>query len=90
MHSVFQRLLKVKWDLFGKKGVAILVSINLIYTLIWTFLGIFNPRDGKYYDPISSNLWRIFLEFVGIMMTIYFLYRVRLDKRSSIFYRIIT
>ena len=45
MHPVFQRLLHVKWDLFGKFGSLINVSINLVYTLIWTFLGIFLPKD---------------------------------------------
>ena len=78
MHSVFQRLLKVKWDLFGKKGVLSLVAINVFYTLIWTLLGILLPRDGKYYAPLTSNWWRIILEITGVGMTVYFMCMVSL------------
>ena len=57
MHPVFQRLLLVKWDLSAKWGSWALVSINLFYSLISTFLGIFIPcgQKHKYYDPLSSN-----------------------------------
>ena len=77
MHPVFQRLLDVKWDLFGKWGVLLLVAVNLFFTLIWTFLGIFIPRDRKYYDPPGDNWWRMTLEIMGVLMTCYFIFMVR-------------
>ena len=77
MHPVFQKLLDVKWDLFGKWGTFGLVAINLIYTLIWTILGILLPRHGEnYYTPMSSNWWRMLLELFGLLLTVYFIYSV--------------
>eukprot|EP00111_Clytia_hemisphaerica_P008770 TCONS_00025648-protein len=74
MHPVFQRLLHVKWGLFGKFGSLINVSINLVYTLIWTFLGIFLPKDHVYYTPMSSMWWRLVLELIAVSLTCYFIY----------------
>lgn len=77
MHPVFQKLLDVKWNLFGKWGTFGLVAVNLFYTLIWTALGIFLPRHGEnYYTPISSNWWRLILEIIGLLLTVYFIYSV--------------
>ena len=76
MHPVFQRLLSVKWKLFAKWGSSLMLLLNLFYTLIWTFLGIFIPRDRKYYDPISSNWWRLVLELIGVILTGYFIFMV--------------
>jgi len=77
MHPVFQRLLHVKWGLFGKFGSLINVSINLIYTLIWTFLGIFLPADpNAYYSPMKDNWWRLVLELIAVALTGYFIYMV--------------
>jgi len=76
MHPVFQRLLHVKWNLFAKWGSWLMVLLNLFYTLIWTFLGIFIPRGEKliYYDPISENWWRLVLELIGLCLTGYFIF----------------
>ena len=78
MHPVFQRLLLVKWNLFAKWGSWALVSLNLFYTLILTFLGIFIPcgEKHKYYDPLSSNWWCLVLELIALMLTGYFIFMV--------------
>ena len=77
MHPVIQRLLHVKWNLFGKWGTIGLVAVNLFYTLIWTVLGILLPRHGEsYYTPLSSNWWRLLLEIIGLLLTAYFIYTV--------------
>ena len=74
MHPVFQRLLFVKWQLFGKKGSLKLVLLNLCYTLIWTILGILNPREGEnFYEPLTKNWWRVIMELIGVSLTLYFL-----------------
>lgn len=81
MHPVFQKLLDVKWNLFGKWGTFGLVAINMFYTLIWTALGLFLPRHGdSYYTPISSNWWRLVLEIIGLLLTVYFIYSVRAKR----------
>lgn len=36
MHPVFQRLLSVKWRLFGKRGSIQMLALNFFYTLLWT------------------------------------------------------
>ena len=72
MHPVFQRLLTVKWQLFGKKGSIQMLALNLFYTLIWTILGILIPRENTYYTPIVDNLWRIIFEGIGVILTVYF------------------
>ena len=78
MHPVFQKLLDVKWKLFGKWGTFQFVAINLLYTLIWTVLGILLPREGEnYYTPLSSNWWRLLLEIIGVLLTVYFISTVR-------------
>ena len=77
MHPVFQRLLHVKWNLFGKLGSAKMLALNFLYTIIWTILGILIPRDHKYYQPFSDNWWRLILEIFGVSMTIYFIFMVR-------------
>ncbi|XP_065663270.1 uncharacterized protein LOC100211734 [Hydra vulgaris] len=74
MHVVFQRLLLVKWQLFAKRGSTYTLLINLYFTLIWTFLGIFIPRDRNYYSPLSKNWWRLVLEINGVMLTGYFIF----------------
>ena len=80
MHPVFQKLLDVKWNLFGKWGTFGLVAINLFYTLIWTVLGIFLPRHGeKYYSPMSETWWRLVLEVFGVLMTVYFIFSVSIE-----------
>ena len=78
MHPVVQRLIHVKWGLFGKWGSARLLSINLYYTMIWTILGIFLVPDigDGYYTPIDKCWWRILLELNGVGLTIYFMFMV--------------
>ena len=75
MQPIFQRLLLVKWNLFVKWGSWALVSLNSFYTLILTFLRIFIPCGEKheYYDPLSSNWWRLELELIALMLTGYFI-----------------
>ena len=77
MHPVFQRLLHVKWNLFGKRGSAQMLALNLLDTLIWTILGILLPRDHQYYHPFADNWWRLAMELFGVLMTVYFIVMVR-------------
>ena len=84
MHPVFQRLLHVKWELFGQRQVTKLVILNLFYTLIWTILGIFIPREGEsFYTPLSNNWWRVVFEVIGVLLTVYFLVSEILIVKST-------
>ncbi|XP_065055117.1 uncharacterized protein LOC135683708 [Rhopilema esculentum] len=73
MHPVIQRLISVKWNQFGKWASVFGASFHLVYIMIWTWLAIFLPSDGNFYNPPSKFWWRIILEFLGCMMTLYFI-----------------
>eukprot|EP00794_Sanderia_malayensis_P013784 gene13784-15226_t len=74
MHPVIQRLINVKWNQFGKWGSVFGAGFHLTYILIWTWLAIFLPRgDGAFYTPFSKFWWRAVLEFLGCLMTLYFI-----------------
>lgn len=75
MHPVMQQLIKEKWNKFGKWGAVIDASIHFFYILIWTFLGIFLPKDGKYYSK-PRIYWSLPLELLGVLLTLYFLLHV--------------
>eukprot|EP00111_Clytia_hemisphaerica_P011884 TCONS_00034914-protein len=80
MHPVMQRLIKEKWNKFGRFGAIIAASIHLIYIMIWTMLAIFIPRDGNYYGG-SEKYWRIPLELMGVLMTLYFILTQIWDRK---------
>ena len=82
--QVFQRLLYVKWQLFGKKGSVKLLILNMFYTLIWTILGILLREGEHFYLPLKKCWWRIILEVIAVILTIYFLIsEINLLKRGE-------
>ena len=77
MHPAIQQLIDVKWNLFGKRSCVLNVLANVFYAVLWSVLGLMTPRsDEKYYLPLRANWWRIVLEFIGVIMTIYFMVTV--------------
>ena len=71
MHPVFQRLINVKWEKFGKTGAWMSLILNIIFAILWTVLAVTQPLDAsKHYTPLSSNWWRLFVEIVVILLTI--------------------
>ena len=82
MHPAIRRLLDVKWDLFGKWSSIWIVLVNMTYTFLWTVLGLMLPRDGNYYRPLSKYWWRLVLECVGCIMTVYFILTVRCHSKA--------
>ena len=83
MHPVFQRLLHVKWNLFGKRGSAKILALNFLLTIIWTVLGIFLPRDFHYYLPLAENWWRPTMEALGILIIVQLIKMVGVIINSS-------
>lgn len=80
MHPVMQRLIKEKWHHFGRFGAIIAAGIHLLYIMIWTMLAIFIPRDGDYYGG-SNKYWRIPLELLGVLLTLYFILTQIWDRK---------
>ena len=70
MHPVFLRLIKVKWDYFGRSGTWIQMVMNVAFVLVWTILAICLPGNTEsHYFPITKNWWRIGLEAIAVLMT---------------------
>ncbi|EDO49167.1 predicted protein, partial [Nematostella vectensis] len=70
MHPVYQRLLKVKWQSFGKRGAWFQAISSLIYVILWTVIGITKAdKPSEYYQPISEKWWRIGLYVFAVLMT---------------------
>ena len=72
MHPVFQRLINVKWEKFGKIGAWLDLVLNTIYAILWTVLGITLPQHpNQRYSPLSEVWWRITLEICIFVLTVY-------------------
>ncbi|KAM9308458.1 uncharacterized protein PAF06_012666 [Gastrophryne carolinensis] len=73
MHPVIQKLIEVKWKFFGRKKIAIALSVNLVFILSWTALGIASslPRteDAPYKFP--EDTWRIILIVIAVGLMVY-------------------
>ena len=85
MHPVFQRLIDVKWDLFGRRGVILQVVVQLLFVLLFTALGVtlHIGQDSNYYYPPRDFWWRIVLETFACSMTVYFVLLELLEIRAS-------
>lgn len=71
-----QQLIKTKWNLFGKLGAIIEFSIHLVFCVVWTVLGVFDPRDGDYYEENEGKYWRIPTEALGVFIAFIFILKV--------------
>ncbi|XP_031555285.1 transient receptor potential cation channel subfamily V member 4-like [Actinia tenebrosa] len=72
MHPVFQRLIKVKWEHFGKRGAWLQSLAGVVFVILWTIFGVTTVGYGKYdyYTQISKSWWRIVIGSVAILMTL--------------------
>ena len=53
MHPVMKRLIRVKWDFFGKKGARMDLVLNIVFACLWTILGITMPLQAdEMYTPL--------------------------------------
>ncbi|XP_075681857.1 uncharacterized protein LOC142651276 isoform X2 [Rhinoderma darwinii] len=73
MHPVIQKLIEIKWRFFGRKKISIILSLNLLFIISWTALGIASslPRteDAPYKFP--EDAWRIIVIFIALGLTLY-------------------
>lgn len=85
MHPVMQRLVYIKWQKFGRQGAWLDLATNLLFSILWTVLGVTMPHDAdKLYKPLQECWWRLvlailvmFLTFVEIFKQIASIYRVK-------------
>ncbi|XP_063309058.1 transient receptor potential cation channel subfamily A member 1-like [Pelobates fuscus] len=73
MHPVIQKLIETKWISFGRKNIAIMLSLNLLFILSWTALGIASslPRTEEVPYKFPEDSWRIIVIFIALGLTLY-------------------
>ena len=71
MHPVMQRLISVKWKMYGKWGAILDLVINLVYTILWTVLAVTLPKHGRdLYLPVGEKSWRLVIGILLMFLTI--------------------
>ncbi|XP_028408521.1 uncharacterized protein LOC114531074 [Dendronephthya gigantea] len=71
MHPVMQRLIGLKWQMYGKWGAILDLVINLVYAILWTVLAVTLPRIGQdLYWPLAEHSWRLVIGILLILFTI--------------------
>ena len=71
MHPVMQRLIAMKWQIYGKWGAVLDLVVNLVYTILWTVFAVTLSRHGRdLYFPITSNIWRVIIDIFLILLTL--------------------
>ncbi|XP_038666107.1 transient receptor potential channel pyrexia-like [Scyliorhinus canicula] len=71
MHPVVQKLIQIKWKRFGRRGVAIMLILNIFFILSWTILGL--TSHLSYDDKLKYNLpgdwWKILIAAIAVALT---------------------
>nr|XP_015218192.1 PREDICTED: transient receptor potential channel pyrexia-like [Lepisosteus oculatus] len=72
MHPVILKLIKVKWNLYGRLGAWILLLLNFLFILSWTIVAIsvalIRPEELPYAFP--GDWWRVLVIVVAIVLTV--------------------
>ena len=79
MHPAINKLLSVKWKLFGRRRAIIGNFWTVIHTLLATVLIFavpYQPYD-KQFIPVNEQVWKIILAVVFFILTFYFWIKVR-------------
>ena len=72
LHPVFQRLINVKWEKYGKIRAWSDLLINIFYAIFWTILCVTQPEHPRHhYHPLAEKWWRIVLEIIVFVLTCY-------------------
>ncbi|XP_032874770.1 short transient receptor potential channel 2-like [Amblyraja radiata] len=73
MHPVVQKLIALKWQHFGMRGVTIMLTLNICFIVSWTVLGLSsslaNVKQLNYELP--GDWWRVLIATVAIALTVY-------------------
>jgi len=75
VHPAVRLLINKKW---GRKASILSLVLNIIFSLIWSAVGIATPILGpRFYRPFSQWWHVTVLEVIGVGMTIYFMATVK-------------
>ena len=90
MHPAINKLLSIKWKLFGRRRAIIGNFWTVIHTLLATILIFavpFQPYD-KQFSPVKEQVWKIILAVVFFILTFYFWVQVFFYSLSEkVFFR---
>lgn len=73
MHPVMQKLIEVKWRFFGRRNISIMLSLNLLFIISWTALGIASslPRTEEAPYKFPEDAWRIIVICIAVGLMLY-------------------
>ncbi|XP_051879492.1 transient receptor potential channel pyrexia-like [Pristis pectinata] len=85
MHPVVQKLITIKWKRFGMRGVGIMLTLNILFIISWTVLGLSsslaNVKQLSYELP--GDWWRVLLATIAIGLTAYQIGEEFIEIQSS-------
>ena len=82
LHPVMQRLISVKWRMYGKWGAIQALVMNLVYTILWSVIGVSLPKTGReMYEPLKENVWRL---LIGILLILLTLWEIKIQVMSKL------
>ena len=61
MHPIFEKLIKVKWDKFGRKGAVKQLIINFLFVISWTTQALSEASETRNKYTLPDDLWKIAL-----------------------------
>lgn len=71
MHPILQRLIKIKWQHYGKRGAWMQVIMGFIFVVLWTVFGVTTSVNGSHnYTPVNQNWWRILIGGLAFLLTL--------------------
>ena len=78
MHPAIQKLMDVKWKLFGKRYAIVSNFWNIFYTILATVITFSIPMKGYdvQYTPVKDNVWKLVMAVIFFILTFYFWIKV--------------
>ena len=74
VHPVFQRLIEVKWNWFGRFGAWYNLLCNFTICILWSVIVCTLPKSpAQFYSPLSTQWYRIVLESIVVIALLYWI-----------------
>ncbi|XP_070697055.1 transient receptor potential channel pyrexia isoform X2 [Pempheris klunzingeri] len=72
MNPVFLKLIQIKWNLFGRLGAWLLLSLNFLFNVSWTTVAISVSvhRDSSDRYVLPQDWWRVLLVVLALLLTL--------------------
>ncbi|XP_072894931.1 uncharacterized protein [Hemitrygon akajei] len=85
MHPVVQKLIAIKWTRFGMRGVAIMLTLNILFIISWTTLGLSSSLANvkQLHYELPGDWWRVLIATVAIALTAYQIVEEFIEIHSS-------